>query len=222
MTHTRSQPIRLVLVEDQELRRVAIQTILNNTGFIQVIAETPSGDVILRNAQAWKPDVVLMDIFLRDGNSLDICREIHAACPSTHILFFSAFCDQTVVQDAIQAGASGFIDKTASTTHLVDAIQTVAAGSSYFGGSAMEMIRQILQFPSAQSEPSPIAYLSPQEGRIIALIAEGHTNKEIADLLNLSKTAVQHCISDAVQKLNVTSRSQAVITYQQGRRNPKP
>jgi DNA-binding NarL/FixJ family response regulator len=221
MTQALSKPIRLVIVEDQELLRVAIKTILSNTGCIQVVADTPSGNAILQSAQDWKPDVVLMDIFLGDGNGFNICRKVREACPHARFLFFSAFCDQTVIQGAIRAGASGFLDKTTSMVHLVDAIQAVAAGNSYFGGQAMELLSQVLQPSSSHSEHSPMAYLSPQESQVITLVAEGNTDKEIAASLHLSKTAVRLCLSDAFHKLQVRSRSQAVAMYWKGRRTLK-
>jgi two-component system, NarL family, response regulator DevR len=213
MTSTPSRPIRVALVEDHELIRVALRALLNKTGCIQVIAETPSAAVALRDMPEWKPDVALMDIYLNDGSGLEVSRKISTACPSTRVLFFSAFCDETILLAAVGGGGAGYLQKTAPVNQLIDAIKSVAQGDSYFDSPTMNTMVQLLRSIPSPAEPEPANPLSPQEDRVIDLMTEGKTNKEIAVLMGLSDKTVKNYASNAFDKLQVSRRAEAVAVY---------
>lgn len=217
MVSAPSQLIRLALVEDSELIRVAVRTLLNDTGLFDVVGETPSAAVAIQNMHGWKPDVVLLDTYVLDGSGLDVCRAIQASYPTVRTLFFSAFCDVATVKAAIGGGAFGYLQKSATISQLTEAIRAVAQGSSYFDGPAASMIFQLIQSSSSQAALRPIDCLSPQEDRVVACVTEGKTNKEIAVLLNLSDKTVKNYLSNAFDKLKVSRRSQASAMYMQNR-----
>lgn len=218
MVSAPSQPIRLALVEDHELVRIGVGTLLNGTGSIHVVGETPSATAAIRDVHDWNPDVVLMDIYLSDGNGFEVCRKIRASCPSVRILFFSGVCDRATVQAAIEGGASGYIKKNAALSQLTDAIISVAQGNSYFDGQATNIIFQLLRSSPVQAVQGPVGSLSPQEDRVVAFLAEGKTNKEIAVLLGLSDKTVKNYLRNAFDKLQITRRSQAAAMYVRNRR----
>jgi two-component system, NarL family, response regulator DevR len=217
MGSTQLQSVRLALVEDSEIIRVAVRTLLHDTGFFLVVGETPSAAVAIQNMHDWNPDVVLMDTYLLDGSGLDVCREIHVSCPSARTLFFSAFCDVATMKAAIGGGAFGYLQKSATINQLTEAIRAVAQGSSYFDGPAASMIFQLVRSSSSQAVPTPVDRLSPQENRVVAYVADGKTNKEIAVLLGLSDKTVKNYLSNVFDKLKISRRSQASAMYMQNR-----
>jgi two-component system, NarL family, response regulator DevR len=220
MVSAPSQPIRLVLVEDSEIIRVAVRTLLNDTRLFDVVGETPSAAVAIQNIHDWKPDVVLLDTYLLDGSGLDVCRAIQASCPSVRTLFFSAFCDMATVKAAIGGGALGYLEKSATISQLTEAIRAVAEGSSYFDGPAASMIVQLIQSSASQAALRPIERLSAQEDRVVACVTEGKTNKEIAALMGLSDKTVKNYLANVFDKLKVSRRSQVSAMYMRNRSRP--
>lgn len=151
-----------------------------------------------------------MDVRLPDGSGIDACREIISALPDTRILFLTSYADDDSILAAVLAGARGYLLKEVETRSLVDAICNVAAGKSVLDPAVTD--RALAWVKSQTQRPKTIA-LSPQEERVLSLVAEGKTNKEIAVALGLSDKTVKNYLSNVFDKLQVTRRSQAVAFY---------
>lgn len=213
MTQTNCDPIRLLLVDDHEVVRIGLRTLLERSGKIQVVGEAGTLASAVAEALRLKPHVVLMDVRLPDGSGAEACREIRAASPDIRVLFLTSFADNDAVLAAIFGGADGYLLKEIGGEALVSAVQTVAAGKSILDpGVTGPMLAQMRSLPQSISngkgEP-----LSAQEERVLALVAEGKTNKEIAVALDLSDKTIKNYLRHVFQKLQLTRRSQAAAFY---------
>ena len=213
MTQTICDPIRLLLVDDHEVVRIGLRTLLERSGKIQVVGEAGTLASAVAEALRLQPQVVLMDVRLPDGSGAEACREIRAASPDIRVLFLTSFADNDAVLAAIFGGADGYLLKEIGGEALVSAVQTVAAGKSILDpGVTGPMLAQMRSLPQSISngkgEP-----LSAQEERVLALVAEGKTNKEIAVALDLSDKTIKNYLRHVFQKLQLTRRSQAAAFY---------
>jgi two-component system response regulator DevR len=204
--------IRLLLVDDHKVVRVGLQTLLSQTDRIQVIGEAGTMEDAVTEAARLKPDIVLMDVRLPDGSGIEACREIRTARPQTRVLFLTSFADDEAVLATMFAGADGYLLKEIDEERLIRAIETVAGGQSILDPALTQ--RMLLRMKSL-SEPTAASQeeLSPQEQKVLALVAEGQTNKEIASSLSLSDKTVRNYLSNVFQKLQVSRRSQAAALY---------
>jgi len=168
----------------------------------------------IASAARLHPDVIVMDVRLPDGNGIMACREIRAAHPQTRVLFLTSFPDEEAILATVMAGADGFLLKDVSSSELVRAVKTVAAGKSFLDTTATHQVLARLRAVSAEPSGKDID-LSPQERRILALVATGQTNKEIAVALNLSQKTVSNYLQNIFQKLHVSRRSQAAVYFTQ-------
>ncbi|MGH7230417.1 MAG: response regulator [Nitrospiraceae bacterium] len=201
------------MVDDHEVVRVGLRTLLDRARSIQVVGEAGTMAEAVRAAARLKPDVVVMDVRLPDGNGVEACREIRAICPDTRVLFLTSFADQHAVLAAICGGADGYLLKEIGGEALIRAVRAVAGGKSVLDPAVTQPIlarMRSLSAPSGESEDEP---LSPQEQRVLALVADGKTNKEIAMILGLSDKTVKNYLSHVFQKLQVTRRSQAAVLF---------
>ncbi|HEX7765201.1 MAG TPA: response regulator transcription factor, partial [Nitrospira sp.] len=160
-----------------------------------------------------KPDVVLLDIRLSDGSGIDAARDILSTHPETRILFLTSFADEHTVLEAILSGAQGYLLKDIASTALVRAIKTVAAGHPLMDPRLTTHTLSWLKSLSAGAGPSKRSLLSPQEQRILPLVAEGLTNKEIAQRLDLSEKTVKNYLANMYSKLQIGRRSQVAAMY---------
>ena len=207
------RPIRLLLVDDHKVVRVGLRTVLSATDRIRVIGEAGTMESAITEAARLKPDVVLMDVRLPDGSGIEACREIRTARPQTRVLFLTSFADDDAVLATMFAGADGYLLKQIDEEALVRAIETVARGQSILDPA---MTKRILVRMKSLTEPAAARKqeeLSPQEQKVLALVAEGQTNKEIASALGLSDKTVRNYLSNIFQKLQVSRRSQAAALY---------
>ncbi|MDO9117629.1 MAG: response regulator transcription factor [Nitrospira sp.] len=211
--HRRSNRIRLLLVEDHEIVRVALRVLLERTGDIHVVDEAGTASRAWEQVTKFKPDVVLLDVNLPDRCGVDLCRDIRAAFPNTHVLFLTALPDTETLRASVVGGADGYLHKTIDLESLVEAIKAVASGKGYLDHAAAGSVMSWLRASSIHSDANPALQLSPQERRVIALVAEGKTNKEIGVTLVLSEKTVKNYISHAFEKLGVTRRAQAAVMF---------
>lgn len=209
-------PIRLLLVDDHEVVRVGLKKVLAADPQMIVAGEAATASEAVARAQADRPDVVLMDIRLPDGDGIQACRDILATSPGTRVLFLTSFADDETVLAAVLAGAHGFCVKRMDVESLVQSIKRVAAGESVLDTVATQ--RMLDWVRGGGAPPAGQQSLSPQEQRIVALVAEGKTNKEIAQELQLSPNTVKNYLSNAFQKLQITRRAQAVALF---RKSPR-
>ena len=206
-----SKPISVLLVEDHEIVRVALRTLLERAEGIQVVGDTGrTAGAATEEAVRLKPDVVLMDVQLPDGSGIDACREIRSSLPNTRVLFLTSFADESTIAAAVFGGADGFLHKEIGRATLLRAIRTVAEGRSILDPAVTRTVLNRLRTLQAEGKGEP---LSDQERRVLALVAEGKTNKEIAALLQLSDKTVKNYLSNVYEKLQITRRSQAAAFY---------
>lgn len=208
-----ANPIRLLLVDDHEVLRIGLRTLFSEADGFHVVGEAGTLSSAVTEAARLKPDVVLMDVRLPDGNGVDACRAIRATRPETRVLFLTSFADDDVVLATILAGADGFLLKEVSRDHLIGAVKTVAGGQSILDPAVTQRVMARMKALTAQATESTSDPLSPQEEKVLALVAEGLTNKEIAVSLHLSEKTVGHYLENIFQKLQVTRRSQAAVLY---------
>lgn len=214
-----SPPIRLMLVDDSELVRVGLRAVIEGTDDIAVVAEAATIAAALEAARAQPLDVVLLDLRLPDGLGVIACRQLRQAHPALRILVLTSVDDEKLVDEAIRAGAHGYLLKEINTQTLIRSIREVAAGKSILDPAVTARVLQLVK-DQAHSGPPVLEQLSPQETRVLALIAEGHTNKEVAQALGLAEKTVKNYLSTVFEKLQVTRRAQAAVLYAQLKSRP--
>ena len=213
MPHSEPKSIRLLLVDDHKVVRSGVKALLSGTGNIDVVGEAGTvADAVLVAARL-KPNLVLMDVRLPDGSGIDACREIRTARPETRVLFLTSFADDDAVLATILAGADGYLLKEIDEEGLIRAIETVAAGRSILDPSVTRRVLARIKDQASAGGEQKGEDLSPQEQKVVALVAEGQTNKEIAVALGLSDKTVRNYLSNIFQKLQVSRRSQAAALY---------
>ena len=213
MPRPEPKSIRLLLVDDHKVVRSGVKALLSGTGNIDVVGEAGTAADAVSVAARLKPDLVLMDVRLPDGSGIDACREIRTARPETRVLFLTSFADDDAVLATILAGADGYLLKEIDEDGLIRAIETVAAGRSILDPSVTQRVLARIKDQASMAGEQKGADLSPQEQKVVALVAEGQTNKEIAVALGLSDKTVRNYLSTIFQKLQVSRRSQAAALY---------
>lgn len=213
MTTTAKPRIRLALVDDSEVVRVGLRALLGTAPAIEVAGEAASVATGVELCTRVRPDVALLDIRLPDGTGLDACRQILKKLPETRIIILTSVADDALVDEAIRAGAHGYLLKEIDGRGLVQAIVDVAAGRSILDPAVTARVLQLVK--SGHSSQDTLASLSPQERRVLALIAEGCTNKEVAVQLGLSEKTVKNYLSTVFEKLHVSRRAEAAVIYAQ-------
>jgi two-component system, NarL family, response regulator DevR len=213
----KASPVTVVLVDDSALVRQGIKSVLVAQAPvppIQVIGEASNVADAITTVAKLKPDVVLLDIRLPDGSGFDACKEILRHRPETRILILTSFTNDSFIYDAITAGAQGYLMKEIDPQGLVQAIQDIAAGKSILSPDVMAGVMRVVRRGSP-SEDRSLASLSAQERRVLALVAEGKTNKEIGMALGLSDNTVKNYLVSVFDKLQIKRRSQAAALYVQ-------
>ncbi|MBI1885665.1 MAG: response regulator transcription factor [Chloroflexi bacterium] len=200
--------VRILIVDDHEVVRMGLRSLLERRPGFVVIGEAGTAAEAVRQAGQAQPDVIIMDIRLPDGNGVDACRDIWDANPDTKVIMLTSYADEEALFGSIMAGASGYVLKQTRGQTLAEAIERVAGGESLLDPSVtakvLERMRRL-----ASGETDELGALSPQERRILALIAEGKTNKEIAQEVYLSDKTVKNYVSSILSKLNLRRRSEA-------------
>lgn len=211
-----------MLVDDHEVVRLGLRALFSQTGKVEVVAEAGTVADAIERAAKHRPDLVLMDLRLPDGTGLDACRDILSANPGTRVLFLTSHSDEEAVTSTILAGAAGYLLKEIGSTALINAIETVYSGESILDPKVTKTVlnRVSLLAGGAAARRTTDEKLSPQERRILGLVVEGKTNKEIARALDLSDKTVKNYLSNAFQKLRVRRRSQAAALFERDKTAP--
>jgi DNA-binding NarL/FixJ family response regulator len=205
----------LLIVDDHKVVRLGLLTLLEHYPDIAVIGEAGSVAEAVARAVELKPDLVLMDVRLPDGNGFEACRQIRKLLPDARVLFLTSFADEEIVIESIDAGADGYLLKEIDEPTLVRGIRDVAGGQSILDPAITRRVLERARTPSTKSAPDRWRSLSPQERRVLALVAQGKTNKEIAIALGLSDKTVKNYLSNVLEKLDMTRRSQAAAFFVQ-------
>ena len=218
MNQPESKPIRLLIVDDHKVVRLGLHTLLSRHNGIEVVGEAGTSAAAVEQTAGLKPDVVLMDVRLPDGNGFEACRQIRRVQPDTRVLFLTSFADEEIVLESIDAGGDGYLLKEIDEENLVQAIRNVAAGKSILDPAVTRRVLEHVKNTDTHLEtPSTnrLGSISPQERRVLALVAEGKTNKEIGLALGLSDKTVKNYLSNIMEKLQVARRSHAAAYFVQ-------
>jgi two-component system, NarL family, response regulator DevR len=201
--------IRILIADDHEVVRIGLAAMLAAQEGFMVVAQAATGDEAVRLAEVHRPDVVVMDIRMPGGSGIDACRAITAARPGTPVIMLTSHADADALFDAIDAGASGYVLKRIGSRELVDAVRTVAAGGSLLDPAVTRPVLERIRNAGRLEEAGAFADLTDQERRVLAHIADGASNRQIADRMGLAEKTVRNYVSNILAKLALESRSQA-------------
>ena len=222
MSLTEPKPIRLLIVEDHQITRHGLCTLLGACAQLEIAGEAGSVAETLEAVVRLKPDLLLLDLRLPDGNGIEICRHLQQLNLDTKVLVLTSYADDDFVFDAIAAGADGYLLKEIEGDKLIQAIQDVAEGKSILDPAVTRRVMSRVQNPGSATVQNKLDLLSAQERRVVALVAEGKTNKEIGREMALSDKTVKNYLSNALGKLNLTRRSQAAALFMTQSRTTSP
>lgn len=200
--------IRVMLVDDHEVVRQGLRTLLESEDDLEVVVEAGTAEEAVARARTFEPDVVVMDVRLPDGNGVEACREIRAKLPDTQVLMLTSFSDDQALFDSIMAGAAGFVLKQVRGQELTDSVRRVGRGESILDPSVTERVLQRIRHPEETTDER-LARLTPTEQRILDMIADGLTNREIAESIHLAEKTVKNYVSGILSKLEVGRRVEA-------------
>jgi DNA-binding NarL/FixJ family response regulator len=212
--------IRVVIADDEQLVREGLRMILEAEPDLEVVGEASDGREAISLVESERPDVVILDIRMPYLDGVEATRELRALDldPAPRVLMVSTFGDDQVFFGALQAGASGFILKSAPSEELVQAVRVLATGESLLTPTlTTRLIEQLVSHPVTTDDPSLLEDLTKREGEVLRLIARGLSNGEIADRLVVSETTVKSHVGHIFSKLGVRERAQAVVVaYESG------
>ncbi|WP_370945572.1 response regulator [Amycolatopsis sp. cg5] len=209
--------ISVFLLDDHELVREGLRTVLENAGDLEVVGEAGSAAEALVRIPAAKPQVAILDVRLPDGDGVTVCREIRSVLdPPPACLMLTSYSDDEALFGAIMAGAAGYLLKQISGMDLVAAVRTVSDGGSLLDAKVTATVMSRLRGETGAIDPR-YASLSPQEQRVLALIADGLTNREIARRLYLAEKTVKNYVSAVLHKLGLTRRTEAAVYAERNR-----
>jgi two-component system, NarL family, response regulator DevR len=206
---TGRESLRLMLVDDHEVVRSGLRAMLEAAGDMRVVAEAGTVADAIAEAERVVPDVIVMDVRLADGSGIEATREIRARRPESRVLMLTSFADDEALFASIMAGASGYVLKQIRGGDLVRAIRSVGQGQSLLDPAVTSTVLERLRRGKHLLRDERLARLSAQEERILVLVAEGHTNREIGDRLNLAEKTVKNYVSTILSKLGVGRRTEA-------------
>ncbi|GAB3490674.1 response regulator [Flexivirga sp.] len=201
--------IRIFLLDDHEVVRRGIRDLLNIEPDFTVVGEAASAGQALREIVISQPDVALLDVRLPDGSGIDVCRDARSALPSMKALMFTSYNDAGALQAAVLAGAAGYLLKDIKGPSLADAVRSVAAGQNLLRDDEVQRLRRSWQAPDTNDQR--LRLLTPQERRILDNIAQGMTNKQIAETLHLAEKTVKNYVTALLAKLGMERRTQAAV-----------
>ncbi len=200
---------RVFLLDDHEIVRRGLRELLESADDLEVVGEAGTAEEAMARIPATRPDVAVLDVRLPDGNGVEVCRDIRSEHPEIRCVMLTSFSDDEALFQAIMAGASGYLLKQVRGTDLVDAVQRIAAGQSLLDPSLTARVLDRLRTPPKVDER--LERLTEQERRILDLIAEGLTNRQIADRIHLAEKTVKNYVSNLLSKLGMERRTQAAV-----------
>ena len=204
-----ARPLRLLVVDDHEVVRQGLVSLLDRREHFQVVAEAGTAAEAVEMARKFEPDLVVMDVRLPDGSGIEACREIRSEFPATRVVILTSYPDEEAVLSAIIAGASGYLLKQIRSRDLVSALESVGRGESLLDPAVTEKVLDRVRRIATGTYTDEMAQLTQQEQKILLLVAEGKTNKEIASEVFLSDKTGKNYVSSILSKLNLERRAQA-------------
>ena len=201
--------LRLLIVDDHEVVRQGLVALLDRRPGFQVVAEAGTVAEAIAEAKKHQPDLVVLDVRLPDGSGIEACREIRAELPTARVVMLTSYPDEEAVLSAIVAGASGYLLKQIRARDLVAGLEAVGRGESLLDPAVTEKVLERIRRMADGGYTDELAALTPQERKIVLLVAEGKTNREIASEVFLSEKTVKNYVSSILSKLNLERRAQA-------------
>ncbi|HEY7488421.1 MAG TPA: response regulator transcription factor [Streptosporangiaceae bacterium] len=215
-----TDPIRVFLLDDHEVVRRGVASMLEVEEDIEVVGEAGTADQALARIPAARPHVAVLDVRLPDGDGVSVCREIRSRMPEVACLMLTSFADEEALFDAVMAGAAGYVLKEIHTSDLVGAVRTVSSGKSLLDPrSTAQMLERLRRNVNRKD---PLADLSDQERKILELIGDGLTNRQIGERLFIAEKTVKNYVSSLFAKLGMQRRTQAAALAARLRDNDHP
>jgi two-component system, NarL family, response regulator DevR len=218
-----SMTVRVFLLDDHEVVRRGLRDLLTSAG-LEVVGEASTVTEAMARIPAVEPDVAVLDVQLPDGSGVEVCRDLRDRLPQLRCLMLTSFPDDEALFDAVVAGAVGYVLKDVRGNDLVGAIERVAAGESLLDPAATARLAERFRSPDPRDEL--IAQLTPQETRLLGLLAEGLTNRAIAEQMFLSEKTVKNYVSNLLSKMGMSRRTEAAVyaarVDERDRRRPRP
>jgi two-component system response regulator DevR len=216
------RPVRLLMIDDSPLIRAGLRAVLEGYPEVAIVGEAGTAAEGLTVAGQCRPEVILLDLRLPDQPGLTVCREIRRRWPEVRVLILTSAADERHVQEAVSLGAHGYLLKENDGASLVAAITRVAGGHSVIDPSLADQVLRLVKRPHEPGAAERLAALSPQERRVVALLADGLMNKEIGEHLGLTEKTVKNYLGSIFTKLNITRRTQAVALHVEASRQAPP
>ena len=202
-------PIRILIADDHEVVRIGLAAVLDAQEGLEVVAQASTGHEATRLTRQHRPDVVVMDIRMPNGSGIDACRAIVRDGRGTPVIMLTSHADSDALFEAIEAGASGYVLKRIGSAELVDAVRTVASGGSLLDPAVTRPVLDRIRNAGRLEEAGAFADLTDQERRVLAHVADGASNRVIAERMGLAEKTVRNYVSNILAKLALESRSQA-------------
>ena len=198
--------LRILLVDDHEVVRLGLSTLLEDLPATMVVGEAGTGEEALQACQRLAPDLVLLDIRLPDQNGVEVCRQISQRWPQTRVVILTSFVDDELVADAILAGAAGYVLKQVGNQELLRAIEAVRQGKALLDPQVTQRVLQRMRRTEHLLDASAFRDLSRREMEVLLLVSQGKSNQEIADALAVSDKTVRNHVSSLLEKLDLSNR----------------
>jgi two-component system, NarL family, response regulator DevR len=201
--------VRVFLLDDHEVVRRGVRDLLEAEDDFEVVGEASTAEEARRRIPATSPDVAVLDVRLPDGSGVEVCRDVRSARPDLNCIMLTSFADDEALFEAIMAGAAGYVLKQVSGTNLIDAVRRVGAGQSLLDPTVTARVLERLR--KGPDEDERLKGITDQERRILNLLADGKTNRQIAEEMFLAEKTVKNYVSSLLAKLGLERRTQAAI-----------
>ncbi len=201
--------LHILIADDHEVVRLGLRTLINNHPDFSVVAEAASAKDAVRQTLLLEPDVVVMDIRLLGGSGIDACKQIVELAPDTKVIMLTSYAEDEMLFDAIGAGACGYVLKQIGNEDLIRALETVARGEALLDPALTQRVFDRVREAARREHAEAFEELTDQEMRVLAQVAEGKTNREIAEKLYLGEGTVRNYVSSILSKLDVSNRTEA-------------
>ena len=203
------KPVKVLIVDDHEVVRLGLKAALEPEDDMLVVGDVGNAEVAVREAEIKQPDVVLMDVRMPGTDGIQACRMIRELLPDVKVVMLTSFSDEQAVFASIMAGAYGYLLKGTRRAELLSAVRTVAKGESLLDSAVASTVLARLRYLTAREEKREADVLSDRENQVLALVAEGMTNKEIAASLVITENTARNHVSRILDKLDLTRRAEA-------------
>jgi two-component system, NarL family, response regulator DevR len=201
--------IRVFLLDDHEVVREGVRSLLESDPDIEVVGDATTAAEALTRILVVHPDVAILDVRLEDGSGIEVCRDVRSAMPDVMCLMLTSFADDEALYASVMAGASGYVLKQIRARNLVEDVKTVASGASLMDPQTVARVVERINQPAPAD--ALMQSLSPQERRILDLITQGRTNRQIGEEMYLAEKTVKNYVSNLLAKLNMSSRTEAAV-----------